>query len=430
IGGNHLIHLIRRNLDVTVLLFNNQIYGLTKGQYSPTSKIGHKTPTSPAGSIDHPIKSLSFAIAAEAGFVARTLDTNPKHMAEVFKAAAQHKGTSFVEILQNCVIYNDGVWSDIAAREVRDDRLLSLEHQKPLLYGKELNMGIRLNGITPEIVKIGENAVTIDDIHVHDCNNPDPTYAYLLTQMNYPEFPTPVGLLRAVEGRAPYSDLLADQIKVSIQRKGKGRLQDLLLGNTYWKVDEDQQITMETVPEKIVPEEIPVAAGVNGIGEELKVMAELKAAEYKVLKNPILRILREPLTGAILARGTLNPPILAPTDSIAKAIDLFSDRRTDCILVMNKDKKVVGILTGRDIVMKVVQKSMDRKTTSVETIMTPDPVLLEDTATIGVAFNKFSLGQFRHLPIKRKNKTLAIISTTDLLFYIHECVHMDPPAKQ
>ncbi|MCH9021251.1 MAG: CBS domain-containing protein [Planctomycetes bacterium] len=429
IGANHLLHLLRRNFDVTVLLFNNQIYGLTKGQYSPTSKLGHKTPTSPAGSIDHPIKSLSFAIASEAGFVARTIDTNPKHMAEVFKAAAHHKGTAFIEILQNCVIYNNGVWSDIAAREVRDDRLLNLEHQKPLLYGKELNMGIRLNGTTPEIVKIGENAVTLDDILVHDRNTPDPTYAYMLTQMNYPEFPTPVGLLRTVEGRAPYSDLLAEQIKTSIQRKGKGRLQDLLLGNSYWQVDSAQRITMETVPEKIVPEEIPVTAGANGIGEELKVMAELKAAEYKVLKNPILRILREPLTNAILARGTLNPPTLAPTDSVAKAIELFNDRRTDCILIMDKDQKVVGILTGRDIVMKVVQKSMDRKTTTIQSIMTANPVSLKDSATIGLAFNKFSIGQFRHLPVTRKNQNLAVISTTDLLFYIYDRVHMDPPAN-
>ena len=243
------------------------------------------------------------------------------------------------------------------------------------------------------------------------------------------QFPTPVGLLRTVEGRAPYSDLLADQIKTSIQRKGKGRLQDLLLGNTYWQVDAEQQITMETVPEKIVPEEIPIVAGANGIGEELKVMAELKAAEYKVLKNPILRILREPITSAILARGTLNPPILAPTDSVAKAIDIFNDHRTDCILVRNKDQKVVGILTGRDIVMKVVQKSMDRKNTTIQSIMTLNPVTLEDSATIGLAFNKFSLGQFRHLPVKRKNQNLAIISTTDLLFYIHDRVHLDPPAN-
>ncbi len=152
IGGNHLLHLLRRNLNVTVLLFNNRIYGLTKGQYSPTSPEGTKTKTTPTGSIDHPLNPLLFALGAEATFIARTIDNNPKHMVETFKAAHEHQGVSFVEILQNCVIFNDGAWDGVYSKETRDDHLLKLEAGKPLLFGKNNEKGIRLNGLVPEVV--------------------------------------------------------------------------------------------------------------------------------------------------------------------------------------------------------------------------------------------------------------------------------------
>jgi 2-oxoglutarate/2-oxoacid ferredoxin oxidoreductase subunit beta len=152
IGGNHLLHLLRRNLNVTVLLFNNRIYGLTKGQYSPTSPVGTRTKTTPTGSVDHPINPLLFALGAEATFIARTIDNNPKHMVETFKAAHEHQGVSFVEIFQNCVIFNDSTWDPVYAKENRDHQLLRLEAGKPLLFGKNKEKGIRLNGLAPEVV--------------------------------------------------------------------------------------------------------------------------------------------------------------------------------------------------------------------------------------------------------------------------------------
>ena len=236
IGGNHLLHILRRNLNINILLFNNQVYGLTKGQYSPTSSVGMKTKSTPMGSFDHPVNPIQFALGAEATFVARTVDTNPKHMVETFKAAQAHQGTSFVEIFQNCVIFNKDVWEGIYGRDSRDEQILYLEEGKPLLFGKEKDKGIRLNGITPEMVKIGENGITEDDIIVHDIDHDNPLYSALLSQLLYPEFPTPLGVLRSIE-RDVYEDCLESQIQVAKETKGEGDLQATLSGTGSWKVE-------------------------------------------------------------------------------------------------------------------------------------------------------------------------------------------------
>ena len=198
IGGNHLLHAVRRNIDLVVLLFNNRIYGLTKGQYSPTSELGKRTKTSPKGVIDFPLHPLSVAIGAEASFVARTVDVDLKHMGMVLERAADHRGTSFVEIYQNCNIFNDGAHRYATDKQTRDDTRLMLEHGKPLLFGKNKSKGIRLNGTEPEIVELG-GGVTEDDLLFHDERAPEPSLAYLLTRMHYPHFPEPMGVFRAVE---------------------------------------------------------------------------------------------------------------------------------------------------------------------------------------------------------------------------------------
>jgi len=236
IGGNHLLHILRRNLNINILLFNNQVYGLTKGQYSPTSSVGMKTKSTPMGSFDHPVNPIQFALGAEATFVARTVDTNPKHMVETFKAAQAHQGTSFVEIFQNCVIFNKDVWEGIYGRDSRDEQILYLEEGKPLLFGKEKDKGIRLNGIKSEIVKIGENGITEDDIIVHDTAHDNPLYAALLSQLLHPEFPTPLGVLRSIE-RDVYEDCLEGQIQAAKESKGEGDLQATLSGAGSWKVE-------------------------------------------------------------------------------------------------------------------------------------------------------------------------------------------------
>jgi len=233
IGGNHLMHLLRRNLDINVLLFNNRIYGLTKGQYSPTSEVGKKTKSTPAGSLDYPVSPLLFALGSEATFIARTSDTDQKHMVETFKAAQAHKGTSFVEVFQNCVIFNNNAFDPVTGREVRSEQSLMLEEGKPLRFGE--NKGIRLNGFDPEVVELTDGADD-SDLLVHQPKTNNPAYASILAQMAYPAFPTPFGILRQIEGRETYEDALHQQIKAS-QANGSGNLQELLTGKNSWVVE-------------------------------------------------------------------------------------------------------------------------------------------------------------------------------------------------
>lgn len=235
IGGNHLLHILRRNVNVNILLFNNRIYGLTKGQYSPTSPVGTRTKSTPVGSVDYPINPLLFALGAEATFIARTYDTNVKHMVEVFKAAHAHQGVSFVEVMQNCVIFNDKTWDPVYGKQNRDDELLFLEDGKPLLFGKENQYGIRLSGLNPEKVSIGEDGAALLDILVHDSQHPSPLYTQMLAQMEFPRLPTPVGIIRRIE-RPAYEDEIMRQIEETRQRKGSGSMEELLYTDDCWSV--------------------------------------------------------------------------------------------------------------------------------------------------------------------------------------------------
>ena len=239
IGGNHLLHILRRNVNVNILLFNNRIYGLTKGQYSPTSDVGTKTKSTPMGSVDHPINPLLFALGAESTFIARTYDTNVKHMVEVFKAAHAHQGVSFVEILQNCVIFNDKTWDPVYSRQTRDDELLFLEEGQPLLFGKEKDQGIRLNGLTPEKVKVGEDGVDVSEILVHNAEHPSALYTQMLAQMAYPDQPTPMGVLRRIH-RPSYEMEVSDQITDAQEKLGRGSIESLLYTDDCWTVEEGE----------------------------------------------------------------------------------------------------------------------------------------------------------------------------------------------
>ncbi|VTS01061.1 2-oxoacid:ferredoxin oxidoreductase subunit beta [Tuwongella immobilis] len=235
IGGNHLVHAIRRNMDLKILLFNNEIYGLTKGQYSPTSRLGTKTKSTPQGSLDNPIRPLSLAIGAEATFVARTIDIDVAHMTATLQRAAAHKGTAFVEIYQNCKIFNDGVYEYATDKSVKADNVLYLEHGKPMIFGKDRNKGIRLNGLKPEVVELG-NGITADDLIIHDEAADEPTLAYLLSRMVYPEFPECVGVFRAIQ-QPTYESLLDDQVQGVIKAKGPGKIEDLFKAEDIWVVE-------------------------------------------------------------------------------------------------------------------------------------------------------------------------------------------------
>jgi 2-oxoglutarate ferredoxin oxidoreductase subunit beta len=234
IGGNHLIHAIRRNLDVNIILFNNRIYGLTKGQYSPTSPLGKVTKSTPSGAIDNPIHPLSVAIGCEASFVARAIDVNIKHLGMVLQRAAEHRGTSFVEIYQNCSVFNDGAWKYATDRNTKAEMVVELQHGRPLIFGRDRNKGIRLNGMEPEVVDLGKG-ITEDDLLFHDERAREPSLAYLLSRMRYPEFPEPVGVFRAVD-KPIYDETLNRQIERAREKKGEGDLDALFNSGDTWTV--------------------------------------------------------------------------------------------------------------------------------------------------------------------------------------------------
>ncbi len=235
IGGNHLIHTIRRNLDINIILFNNQIYGLTKGQYSPTSPLGKVTKSTPMGTVDNPLHPLSIAIGCEGTFIARSIDVHTKHLSNVLSRAANHKGTAFVEVYQNCMVFNDEAFEYATERDTKFDTILELEHGKPLIFGKNRDKGIRLNGMDPEVVQLGKG-ISEDDLLFHDEKAPEPSLAYLLSRMSQPDFPEPIGVFRAVD-RPRYEEEVDEQIEMAREQQGDGNLDTLFQTGDTWIVE-------------------------------------------------------------------------------------------------------------------------------------------------------------------------------------------------
>ena len=235
IGGNHFIHALRRNIDINILLFNNEIYGLTKGQFSPTSKKGIKTKSNPHGTTDEPFSPSDLAIGAQGSFFARVVDTNPKLMQKIFTEAEEHRGTSLIEILQNCVIFNDKTFAAITGKEVKQNAQLILEDGKPMLFGAEMNKGIVLNGFKLEVVAVGENGVTEKDILVHDEKEEDPTLHAMLARMRPPEFPASLGIIRAVR-RSTFDEGLLNQLEYEKENAKFKTVDELLKSGETWEV--------------------------------------------------------------------------------------------------------------------------------------------------------------------------------------------------
>ncbi len=234
IGGNHLIHALRRNINIKILLFNNRIYGLTKGQYSPTSEQGKKTKSTPFGSLDMPFNPVSLALGAEATFVARTVDSDRKHLTSVLRAAADHRGAAFIEIYQNCPIFNDDAFIPVTSPQTRDDRLIRLEHGQPVRFGAGQDHGLRF-GRYGALEAVPVEGADTGSLVVHDAQA-DPSYAFALSRLDNPEFShTPVGVLRQVD-RPSYDDLMAAQISAARERQGEGDLAALLAGPDTWQV--------------------------------------------------------------------------------------------------------------------------------------------------------------------------------------------------
>lgn len=233
IGGNHFIHAIRRNQDIKILLFNNRIYGLTKGQYSPTSSLGSMTSSSPFGSLDYPLTPLALAASAGATFIARTADNDPKHMQSVFEAAGNHKGVAVIEILQNCVIFNNKIHEEYYGRTNRDDNLVYLKDGEVAIYGKESNKGLAFEGLELKIIENIEGKKDI--LYKHNINS-STNASFVLAGLTHPEHPIPMGIFRQVS-KPTYGELVEQQNKKVQEKMGKGKLEDIFQSGTTWKVD-------------------------------------------------------------------------------------------------------------------------------------------------------------------------------------------------
>ncbi len=233
IGGNHFIHAIRRNIDINIILFNNQIYGLTKGQYSPTSMRGAVTKTSPYGTVEEPFSVGELVIGAKGKFLARTIDSNVQLSAEVYKKAALHEGTSVVETLQNCVIFNDGVHKELTDRETRDETTIVLKQGEPMIFGKDMDKGLKLDGLKLKVVKLGKG-ITEKDILVHDCEENIPGIHTMLANMRYPGYPVALGVIRCVS--APTYDMSVKGQIVKLQKESKIKnVENLLKSGSTWE---------------------------------------------------------------------------------------------------------------------------------------------------------------------------------------------------
>ncbi len=241
IGGNHLIHVLRRNVGVKILMFNNRIYGLTKGQYSPTSEVGKRTKSTPVGSLDTPFNPLSLAIGAGATFVARSVDIYQAHLRDTLLRAAEHEGTAFIEIYQNCNIFNDKAFAYMTEKQVRDEQSLFLEHGQPLVFGKDKDRGVRVVGTEVEVLRFSDG-FSADDCLVWDETNPNPTAAFMMAQMLPPEMPTPVGVMRAIDSLS-YDQRVVGQIDSEVESRGQGTLEELIYSGELWNVEADGSVS-------------------------------------------------------------------------------------------------------------------------------------------------------------------------------------------
>jgi 2-oxoglutarate ferredoxin oxidoreductase subunit beta len=399
IGGNHLLHVLRRNVNINIILFNNRIYGLTKGQYSPTSRIGTKTKSSPMGSIEQPINPIALALAAKATYVARSVDAHTKHLGETLLSAAKHKGTSFVEVYQNCVIFNPTEWEGLGDRRVRDDNLIYLEHGKPMVFGKNLDKGIRLNGFTPEIVQIG-NGISQDDLLIHDAT--DQRLATVISGMEYPEFPAPVGVIRQVESPT-YSEGLSGQVKAAQAASGQGDLTTLYHSADTWTITAHEEVE------------------VNATGE---LSLELDDEYVDTLDKSAVEttFIQDRLTEDTISALEPHAPITVDTStSLAKAIRQMNAHNIGCLLVTDNDDKLVGIFTERDVLTRVAGLIEDLSQVTVSDFMTAAPISLTPDLPIAHAVNLMSNHRFRHLPlIDDENRPDGVISSRDVVRYLKE----------
>jgi 2-oxoglutarate ferredoxin oxidoreductase subunit beta len=397
IGGNHFIHSIRRNVNLNIVLFNNRIYGLTKGQYSPTSRQGMRTKSSPMGSLEQPLNPIALALAAEATFVARSIDAHTQHLGDVLAEAAAHRGTSFVEVYQNCIIFNPNEWEGLDDRRVRDENILYLKHGEPMIFGKNSDRGIRLNGFRPEVVELG-NGITEEDLVVHDETSSH--LAYVLSSMAYPEFPEPMGVIRRIDKQL-YNEGLMAQVAKAQEQRGIGDLNKLYRSADLWTV------TARDVVESDMAGKVSLE-----LDEEYVDDMDKEAVATTVIQDI--------MTDQAIA--DLHPAVPITIDgeaSLAKAIRQMNAHNIGCLLVTDGSDRLIGILTEADLLMRVAGLVDDLAAAKVMDYMTADPVALTADLPIAHALHVMSLHGFRHLPlVDDEKRPEGIISFRDVVRYI------------
>ncbi|MCB8977903.1 MAG: CBS domain-containing protein [Ardenticatenaceae bacterium] len=401
IGGNHMIHAIRRNVNLNILLFNNRIYGLTKGQYSPTSRQGAKTKSSPMGSLENPLNPIALAMAAEATFIARSIDAHTQHLGDTLLAASQHNGISFVEIYQNCVIFNPTEWVGLDDRRVRDENILYLEHGKPMIFGKDSDKGIRLNGFRPEVVQLS-NGITEDDLLVHDETSTQ--LAFILASMEYPEFPAPMGVIRRVQ-KQTYTEGLMDQIATAQKNKGVGDLRTLYESADLWTVT--------------AQEEKPVKS--KQTGRLSLEMDEEYVDEMDKEPEPTTALQDRLIQDTIAALSPKAPITVDMSASLAKAIHQMNMHRIGCLLVTDAQDKLVGVFTEKDVLHRVVGLVDDLETAVIADYMTANPIALKADLPIAQALHEMHMHGFRHLPlVDDEHRPEGIVSFRDVVHHLKE----------
>lgn len=399
IGGNHLIHALRRNINLTILLFNNRIYGLTKGQYSPTSRPGAKTKSSPMGTFEQPLNPIAVALAAEATFVARSIDAHTTHLAETLGVAARHKGSTFMEIYQNCVIFNPAEWEGWTDRTVRDDYMLYLEQGKPMVFGKNLDKGIVLDGFTPRVVQLG-NGYTEADLLVHDRSSKQ--LAYILSSMEHPEYPVPMGVIYQTE-RVSYAEGLFQQIEVARKRNGLGDLNKLYRADDLWTVDGQSGI------EPSVKGKMPA-----GMDEEYADNLDKAPHQPTGMEHSLV-------TDTISMLAPKAPISVKPDSSVAEAIQMMNKHQVGCVLITDGDGVLKGILTERDLLMRIAGIVSDLDNAKVADYMTANPFTLTLHSPIAQAVHLMSDNGFRHVPlIDENNHPVGIISFRDVVHFFKD----------
>ncbi len=399
IGGNHLVHAIRRNVNVNILLFNNRIYGLTKGQYSPTSRQGKVTKSSPMGSLEQALNPIALALASEATFVARSIDAHTQHLGEVLLEAAHHIGTSFVEIYQNCVIFNPMEWEGLDDRRQRDENILYLKHGEPMIFGKNSDKGIRLNSFWPEVVQLG-NGVSEADLLVHDETSMQ--LAYLISSMEYPEFPSPMGVIRRVQ-RQTYAEGLMAQVQVAQEKKGVGDLYQLYTSADLWTVTEREAVNTKQTGLLSLDMDDAYTDEIDQKPERMTAMQD------ELTQSPI---------------STLHPraPITVDASaSLEKAIRQMNAHKIGCLLVTDTNDKLLGIFTEKDVLMRVVGLVDNLAAAQVADFMTANPIALNADLPIAQALYEMSMHGFRHVPLVDDNhRPEGIISFRDVVRHLKQ----------